>query len=235
MLLVVSVIAGVVVFSLSLVETHWQLILMVGVLGVIGLQGAGGDLYGSVVVAKWFKANRGRAMSIIFLGMPLGIFLFTPLTQYVIAEHGWRFAWQVFGISGACLLFLAALLLRPAPIEPEHANVSESTVNEIHAIKPHQWTRSQAVRTAAFWKISISFGILMFTISTVAMFRVPHFIDQGIASEWIAAAFSLEAVISAMVAIPVEKFLSILCVSPLPAYVYTGTSADLVRWFLWCD
>ena len=221
MLLVVSVIAGVTVFSLSSVETHWQLILMVGVLGVIGLQGAGGDLYGSVVVAKWFKANRGRAMSIIFLGMPLGIFLFTPLTQYVIAEHGWRFAWQVFGISGACLLFLAALLLRPAPIEPENANVSETTANEIHVNKPHQWTRSQAVRTAAFWKISISFGILMFTISTVAMFRVPHFIDQGIASEWIAAAFSLEAVISASVAIPVGMLIDRYPIRYLTAIGYS--------------
>jgi MFS family permease len=204
MLLVVSIVAGVVVFSLSFVESRWHLVLLIGMLGLVGLQGAGGDLYGSVVVAKWFKQNRGRAMSIIFIGMPLGIFFFTPLTQYVIAEFGWQFAWQVFGVSGACLMFLGSVLLRPAPSEPDSPGIIDAASGASQQLQSsHQWTRGQAARTSAFWKISISFGILMFTISTVAMFRVPHFIDQGLAAEWVAVAFSTEAVISAMVAIPV--------------------------------
>ncbi len=204
LLLLISIIAGVTVFSLSFVESRWHLVLLIGLLGLIGLQGAGGELYGSVVVAKWFKQNRGRAMSIIFLGMPVGIFFFTPLTQYVIAEFGWQFAWQAFGISGACLMFFGSILLRSAPSESDCSESTDAAFTASPSIQAgHQWTRSQAVRTSAFWKVSISFGILMFTISTVAMFRVPHFIDQGLSAEWVAVAFSAEALISAMVAVPV--------------------------------
>jgi MFS family permease len=222
LLLLVSIIAGVTVFSLSFVESRWHLVLLIGLLGLIGLQGAGGELYGSVVVAKWFKQNRGRAMSIIFLGMPVGIFFFTPLTQYVIAEFGWQFAWQAFGISGACLMFFGSILLRSAPSESDCSESVDAAFTSRQPIQAgHQWTRSQAVRTSAFWKVSISFGILMFTISTVAMFRVPHFIDQGLSAEWVAVAFSAEALISAMVAIPVGMLIDRYPIRYLTAIGYS--------------
>ena len=61
----------------------------------------------------------------------------------------------------------------------------------------------------------------MFTISTVAMFRVPHFIDQGLSAEWVAVAFSAEALISAMVAIPVGMLIDRYPIRYLTAIGYS--------------
>ncbi|MEM7020855.1 MAG: MFS transporter, partial [Pseudomonadota bacterium] len=80
-LVIVGICAGVIVWMLSYVTTGWQLVVLLGLLGLLGLQGAGGELYGSVVIAKWFQENRGRAMSIIFIGTPVGIFFLMPLAQ----------------------------------------------------------------------------------------------------------------------------------------------------------
>lgn len=201
MLIVVGIAAGALVYSLSLVTTGWQLVAIVGLLGIVGLQGAGGELYGSVVISKWFQENRGRAMSIAFIGTPLGMFFLTPLTQYWIETIGWQTVWQVFGISGGILLIIAAVLIKPAPevISPSTDSYEDTEPHDT----PYMWTRAEALRSATFWRLSISFGILMFTISTVAIFRVQHFFDQGLDPQWVAIAFSTEALVSAVVAIPI--------------------------------
>jgi MFS family permease len=68
----------------------------------------------------------------------------------------------------------------------------------------------------------------MFTISTVAVFRVPHFIDQGITTEWIAAAFSIEALISASVAIPVGMLIDRYPIRYLTAIGYSFAIVMLI-------
>lgn len=192
LLVLVGIIAAGVVYTLSLVENEWHLIALLAILGLIGLQGAGGDLYGSVVIAKWFApAQRGYAMSVAFLGLPLGVFLFMPLTQWSIDTLGWQTAWQYIGLLGGGLIVLAAAFIKPPPAldeaSPDSANPVDLTVH---------WSRAEALRSAAFWKVCVSFGLLMFTISSVAMFRVPHFLNSGFAADSIALAFSSEAIFS---------------------------------------
>lgn len=207
LLVVIGVVSGVVVYNLGNIESGWQLIVCIGLLGLIGLQGGGGDLFSGVVLSKWFQENRGRAMSIAFIGMPLGIFIASPLSEYLIDQYGWRSAWQIFAVVCATLFVAFALLIKKPP---DIARAATHGANEGPA-PPHvshrQWTRAEAVRSGTFWRIAISFGILMFTISTVAIFRVPHFIEQGVEARWVAIAFSAEAVVSALVAIPVGLLL----------------------------
>jgi len=200
LLIGVGVFAGLLVYNLSGVGTGWHLVVLVGLLGFAGLQGAGGELYGSVVIAKWFTHNRGLAMALAFIGTPLGIFFLTPLTQHWIETLGWPAVWKIYGIAGGVLLVLAALFIRPAPALPAVGVVHAATHPSSQSAN---WTREEAVRSSAFWKIAISFGILMFTISTVAMFRVQHFFDRGLDPQWVAIAFSTEAAISALIAFPI--------------------------------
>ncbi|MEM7019494.1 MAG: MFS transporter [Pseudomonadota bacterium] len=129
---------------------------------------------------------------------PVGIFFLMPLAQYMIDTLSWQTTWQIFGICGGVLLVFTALLLRPAP-----AIKVTQTDSELTPAYVHQWTRAEVLRSVTFWKLAVSFGILMFSISTVAMFRVPFFIEQGLSAKWVALAFSSEAVVSALVAIPV--------------------------------
>jgi MFS family permease len=200
LLLSVAVFAGLLVYSLSLVDTGWQLVALVGLLGLAGLQGAGGELYGSVVIAKWFRENRGRAMSIAFIGTPAGIFFLTPLTQIGIENLGWQTVWQLYGIIGAVVLVVCALFVSSPPSAAIDTGADESSTTDAQEIN---WSREQAIRSTTFWKLAVAFGILMFTISTVAMFRVQHFFDRGLDPIWVAYAFSAEAAVSAVIAIPV--------------------------------
>jgi cyanate permease len=77
------------------------------------------------------------------------------------------------------------------------------------------------LKSGAFWRISVAFGILMFTISTVAIFRVPHFIEQGVEARWVALAFSAEALVSAAVALPIGLLLERFRTHHLAAAAFT--------------
>ena len=81
MLMIAGLLVGLLLLTLSAVDAGWQVIGLYFLMGLTGMQGAGSNLYTSVPVAKWFVQKRGRAMSLAFLGAPIGIFLFSPLTQ----------------------------------------------------------------------------------------------------------------------------------------------------------
>ncbi|TNF86115.1 MAG: MFS transporter, partial [Gammaproteobacteria bacterium] len=98
LLVTIGTVSTVIIFLLGEIQSGWHLILCIGLLGLIGLQGGGGDLFSGVVISKWFNENRARAMSIVFIGMPLGIFIGSPLSEWLIETYGWRSAWQIFGV-----------------------------------------------------------------------------------------------------------------------------------------
>ena len=200
--------------SLSRVTAGWHLVVLFFVLGVTGLQGGGGDLYAGVSIAKWFVRERGRAMSIAFLGAPIGIFAFTPLTQLLISEYGWQTAFLVLGLIGGALIMgiaLAAVRRKPEDIGqlPDGARQLRADADgprrtaRREQLVEHSWTRPEALRSWTFWRLAVVFGAMMFSIGSVGMFRVPHFVERGIDAQLIAFAISAEAVSSAMVAFPV--------------------------------
>ncbi len=213
-LVVAALCAGLIVAGLSRVSAGWHLVGLFFLLGVTGLQGGGGDLYAGVSIAKWFVRERGRAMSIAFLGAPAGIFAFTPLTQFLISAYGWQTAFLVLGLCGGGLIMGIAIAavrrqpedlgqlpdgarqLRTEPDAPRRTARREELVE-------HSWTRPEALRSGTFWRLAVGFGAMMFSLSSVAMFRVPHFVERGIDAQLIAFAISSEAVSSALVAFPV--------------------------------
>lgn len=212
-LIVTGVCAGLIVVSLSRVTAGWQLIALFLGLGVIGLQGVGGDLYTGVPIAKWFERDRGRAMSVAFMGIPVGIFVFAPLSQFLIDQYGWRSAFQILGAVCASLVVLIALAVRRRPQDmgllPDGAS-PEVLSGEAELGRPasdvdarRSWTRAQALRSGTFWRLALIFGVLMFSIGTVAMFRIPHFMERGVDPQLVAFAFSAEALASMLFAFPV--------------------------------
>ncbi len=229
LLMAVAVLSGLVVYSLSFVTTGWHLVALIGMLGLIGLQGGGGDLYATAVLGKWFLANRGKAMSMAFLGMPLGILLFVPLAEYWISSLGWQTTWQILGAGGGALFLLAALLVKRAPDPLDSsaaADSGEPTAADFSG--SHQWTRAQALRSPTFWRLAVAGGILMFTISSVVFFRVPHFLDRGMDPSMAAYALVAEAVVSAVVALPMGYLISRFKIHHLTAVAYSFAAIMLL-------
>ena len=78
-----------------------------------------------MLLARWFKAHRARAMSLSMLGWPLGTIIVPPLVSLLIRERDWRFALATVGVGMVLLMLPLNLLVRERPgvsdIEPAKA------------------------------------------------------------------------------------------------------------------
>src|SRR5260221_8041811 len=68
------------------------------VLEVLGYVFAG-PLANQVLVARWFRARRGRAMGIAYLGLGSGGVVAPLLVNYLIRAHGWRHALEIVAVG----------------------------------------------------------------------------------------------------------------------------------------
>ncbi|MBM3940956.1 MAG: MFS transporter, partial [SAR202 cluster bacterium] len=58
------------------------------------------------------------------------------------------------------------------------------------------WTRREALRSWAFWRLTLAFGLHMMAQQSVSLYRFPHYEDQGIAPSIVSFAASMEGVAS---------------------------------------
>src|SRR5262245_31086714 len=73
---------------------------------VVGGVGAGllGNVAQTVMLSRWFPTARGTVVGLALSGMGMGMFLFAPLSAYLIGRVGWRWAFVVLGAGTALLL-----------------------------------------------------------------------------------------------------------------------------------
>jgi predicted MFS family arabinose efflux permease len=209
-----------VMIMMSNISEGWQVVAIFLVMGLLGLQGGGGNLYTVVSISNWFVQKRSQAMSRVFLGTSIGILIFAPLTAYLIEHIGWRNANIILGIVGAMVVVIVALLIRRTPgdigqsidgistkdIGADPTASSETETQEERTEKDedeYSWTRKEALRSPAFWKISLAFGLAAFANGTVQLFRVPHFVSRGIDPQIVAYSLSFEALVVLAVIVPV--------------------------------
>ena len=203
---VAAVLCFLAMVGLALTSEGWQLIAMFGLMGVVGMNGPGA-LVTTVPVTKWFVRKRAKAMAFASLGVPLGGFLLVPLTQILIDEVGWRWTWVIMGLLGAGIIVpLAILFIRrqpedlgllpdgrePAPPVPVRAKDASATAPVVY-LDERSWTRAEAIRTFTFWKLVFVFGLVMLAMTSVAVHRIPSFMDRGLDPHLISYATALDA------------------------------------------
>jgi len=205
---------GLAVIGLSLVSQPWHLIGLFAIMGLTGIQG-GGMLYVSVPIAKWFIRRRGLAMSLGFIGGPIGFTLAVPLEQLLIDSIGWRDTWLILGSTGGIVTVLVALLVvrrRPEdmgllPDGERRPRSDDAPVVSSRPIEQYQYTRREAIHTRAFWLLAIAFGFQFFAGSAVGVFRVPFFQEKGFDPQVIALGLSVDAFSALLGALGVGFFL----------------------------
>ncbi len=211
-LVIAGLVAGASVMTLAIITEGWQLVFLLFISGLTGLQGIGGTLYATVPVARWFQRNRGKALSMAFMGLPIGIFITPPVTQALIDSAGWRSAWLIMGAAGMVIVVLVAVLImrrRPEDMGLVADGIAEPSEAESQAgrgppksVAEVSWTREEAIRSSAFWRLASVDALRMGAMGTIGIFRIPYFIDQGIDAQTVAFALSYEAACSAMIAFP---------------------------------
>ena len=172
-------------------------IIMILIFGAIGITSLGGPgaLLTTVPISKWFVEKRGKALAITSLGVPIGAMIFVPLTQFFIDVSGWRNTWIIFGLISILIIVPPALLLlRRQPEDIGLVPDGEISNSENSIDKEVSWEFGEAVKTRVFWKITFCLTVISIATGTIAIHRIPAFMDRGLEPQLIALATAFDAV-----------------------------------------
>ena len=211
MLPVAAVVTGCAMIGLSFLSapSHaWIMVALFASMGLVGMSGPGA-LVTSVPVLKWFVRQRGKAISYMALGIPIGAMVFVPLTQMFIDWWGWEMAWVVLAAIGMGVIVpLAAVFVRRQPEDMgllpdgDSAPDSQRSGDDAHdsdkpalqVVDEVSWTVKEATRAPVFWSLVAMFSMVSLATGTVALHRIPDFADRGFDTTLIAYATAFDAV-----------------------------------------
>ncbi len=140
----------------------------------------------SVAIIQWFEKNRARALSSSQFGAAIGG-LFVFVVAWIIELYGWRVA--AFG-SGVLLIVCGWPLANMVKSRPEDMGQTIDGVppetKAADTAKPAspgpaqgEFTARQALRTSAFWYLSIGHACSLFVVSAINVHAIVH-IKEGL-------------------------------------------------------
>jgi len=169
------------------------------VLEVLGYVFAG-PIGTQVLVSRWFRARRGRAMGIAYLGLGSGGVVAPLLIHYLIRAYGWAHALEIVAIALLAVLFPVGILVtRSTPEEmgllPDGATAS--IAGDGAMTDTASSGVAEAVRTRNFWLILIGSTLAIGAIGAVIQHFILFLKDQGYSSA-VAARFSTGLLVASL-------------------------------------
>lgn len=131
----------------------------------------------SVAIIQWFERNRARALSAVQFGSALGG-IFVVVVAWSIETFGWRATALGSGIFSIVVGWPLARMIKSRPedhgetvdgLAPVATHLSESGAPVQRA-----FTARQALRTQAFWFISIGHAFSLFVVSAINVHAITH-------------------------------------------------------------
>jgi sugar phosphate permease len=138
----------------------------------------------NVALIHWFERKRARALSAMSIGLAFGGIM-VPLVAQSLTTFGWRPTALASGIIAIVVGLPLALVIRNnprelgqlpdgmAPEEPAKDRVSEKSE------ATRDFTAREALRTQAFWLISLGHGFALFVVHAVSVHAITH-LKQGL-------------------------------------------------------
>jgi sugar phosphate permease len=168
---------------LSVAQEGWQFCLLYGALGISA--GMTGAVPVTVLVSRWFVANRGLALGVATSGT-VGALVFSPLAHSLIAQVGWRRAYLLLGVGAGLLLFgtiLATVRDAPGGMTQSRMSGDQPAAAAQGALLPAAvgFTVGEALRTPAFWLLTGSGFLFLGVVAGVFAHIVPLATDRGLA------------------------------------------------------
>jgi MFS transporter, OFA family, oxalate/formate antiporter len=175
MLVITMLLAGAAFALVSTVDALWQLYLLVGVLGGVGMSSF--YLLSTATVTRWFNERRGLALGLVLVGFNLASITTGPLSAWLIGMVGWRGAYALLGGVCGLVTMLAALTVRlPGADEAgEFRAVGIAT-----AAGGRDVTLADALADPRQWYLNVSWLLLGALSLMVSVHIVPFAHDQGI-------------------------------------------------------
>jgi MFS family permease len=170
--------AGAAFALVSAVGALWQLYLLVGVMGGVGMSSF--YLLTTATVTHWFDERRGLALALVLVGFNLGYITGGPLAAWLITKLGWRAAYYVLG-SGCGLLTTCAALTVRLPHRAERAALHRpAPVHAAASAGPAGTTLRQSLADPRQWALNVSWLLLGGLALMVSVHAVPFARDRGL-------------------------------------------------------
>lgn len=185
-------VAGFVVLALS--RNIWLSAAMLAgpiALGVVGV----GTLTTTALVARWFTAQRGRAMAIAATGFSLGSIVVVPPVGFLIASLGWRPTLIVEAMVIGLIIVAVLPLVRNPPPERTPKDVIADRAPDGGSGPTGPLPTARLLQNPVFWMITGSLGLTFGVLQTIVVSLIPHAQESGMS---IAQAASLVSIYGAM-------------------------------------
>lgn len=193
-----ALVTGAAIFAFSFAENVYMFY------GIAAVAGIGACFMNAVPIviltSNWFVKNRGIATSISFSGMGISSICLAPIVSAAIVNFGWETAYRIVAV--AFLLFTVPAVCFLIREKPEDMGLkalgledAEANGEDVPKGAGSGFTRSEAIRTKAFWL----FAAGIFLSSLIAYGVLQHFVsylsDVGLEPTEAAGWFSVITVV----------------------------------------
>jgi sugar phosphate permease len=167
-------------------------------------------IYGAL--NNWFVARRGVANAIVNLAQLTGLVALPLIAHLAIAGRGWRAGWLAVGATVLLVGFVPSWLFmvrrpedvglvpdgRPPAMPATGGGAAASSVG----FTEPSFSRSEALRTPAFWLLSL-YTMAVFPVQAgISLHQAPHLIEQGLSAgvaATVVSTFSFTAAVAGLV------------------------------------
>lgn len=153
------------------------------------------------LVSQWFARSRGFAMSLMALGFGVSMAVHPPLSQFLIAEIGWRWAWVTLGLITwltmlPAIWFLAYNTPESVGLQPDGDKAPPASSASEPGKKPelNGLSLNEALRTPTFYILAAGWCAIAMLVTTLHFYQVTILSDQGLDSATAARIFPISAV-----------------------------------------
>jgi len=129
----------------------------------------------NVALIHWFERWRARALSSMSIGLALGG-ISVPLVAWSLSTYGWRVTAFSSGLIAIALGLPLAMVIRRRPedhgytvdgLPPRNAATAAGSAGG-------DFTAREALRTSAFWLLSLGHGFALFVVHAVSVHSISH-------------------------------------------------------------
>lgn len=122
----------------------------------------------NAVLARWFVARRGRALSFAQTGVSVGGMILVPVASSLVERGGLELAvgWLatiVVVVALPVVVFVLRWDPRDHGLEPD-GSTAEMSRNGLLSdlVQRREWGRREVLRTTSFWLLAVTFGAMLF-------------------------------------------------------------------------
>ena len=135
-------------------------------------------LYGAL--NSWFVARRALATSIATLAQMSGLVAMPIIAQLAMRDGGWRSGWLAIGATVLIVGFVPVWLFLVRRPEDVGLVPDRIVAGANPAPSEPRFSRAEAMRTRAFWLLSL-YTVLVYPVQAgVSLHQAPHLIERGL-------------------------------------------------------